>query len=312
MKLSKLSTIFITLILTFFVSSPSFAEEVAPETPTETSAPTPVETTPAYEPPAEALTGVGGWAVVDPVTGNVHGVIVCTNDVCGPSGSWSGKLPGEYMGCTNCNLRFQTRATDDGNVAGWHGTQTNIDQNGNASQTNDGSVKWNEPEKNFTLKNSSTDSSNTKISRTQTLIPEKTASDGKNLYTGIVDINTEYQSGLVNNQRVKGTTSQLDINDLSSSISLEFPNWSNGKRFLFDNPNLFINNLNATIEGALIADGFDPFPSPAPSSSEFTDEVTPVPVEDSEDVVFVKAIKNLTENVKKFFSGMFGFNQEIE
>ena len=312
MKLSKLSTIFITLILTFFDSSPSFAEEVAPETPTETSAPTPVETTPAYEPPAEALTGVGGWAVVDPVTGNVHGVIVCTNDVCGPSGSWAGKLPGEYMGCTNCNLRFQTRATDDGNVAGWHGTQTNIDQNGNASQTNDGSVKWNETEKTFTLKNSSTDSSSTKISRTQTLIPEKTASDGKNLYTGIVDINTEYQSGLVNNQRVKGTTSQLDINDLSSSISLEFPNWLTGKRFLFDNPNLLINNVKTTIEGALIADGFDPFPSPAPSSSEFADEVTPSPVEDSEDVVFVKAIKTLTENVKKFFSGMFGFNQIIE
>jgi hypothetical protein len=311
MKLSKLSVIVTTLILTFFVSSPSFAEEVAPETPAETSAPAPAETTPAYEPPAEALTGVGGWAVVDPVTGNVHGVIVCTNDVCGPSGSWAGKLPGEYMGCTNCNLRFQTRATADGNVAGWHGTQTNVDQNGNASQTNDGSVTWNEPAKNFTIKNSSTDSSNTKVTRTQTLIPEKTASDGKNLYTGIVDINTEYQSGLINNQRVKSTTNQIDINDLSSSISLEFPNWSTGKKFFFDNPNLLIDNVNSTIEGALIAEGFDPFPAPATSSSEFPDEVTPAPVEDSEDVVFVKAIKSLTENVKKFFSGVFGLNREI-
>ena len=311
MKLSKLSVIVTTLILTFFVSSPSFAEEVAPETPAETSAPAPAETTPAYEPPAEALTGVGGWAVVDPVTGNVHGVIVCTNDVCGPSGSWAGKLPGEYMGCTNCNLRFQTRATADGNVAGWHGTQTNVDQNGNASQTNNGSVTWNVPAKNFTIKNSSTDSSNTKVTRTQTLIPEKTASDGKNLYTGIVDINTEYQSGLINNQRVKGTTNQIDINDLSSSISLEFPNWSTGKKFFFDNPNLLIDNVNSTIEGALIAEGFDPFPAPATSSSEFPDEVTPAPVEDSEDVVFVKAIKSLTENVKKFFSGVFGLNREI-
>jgi len=312
MKLSKMSTIFITLILTFFVSSPSFAEEVAPETPTETSAPTPVETTPAYEPPAEAMNGVGGWAGVDPNTGIVHGVIVCTHDVCGPSGSWAGKLPGEYMGCTNCNLRFQTRATDDGNVAGYSGHSYDIDSSGNATIKNDGSVKWNEKEKNFTIKNSSTDSSNTKISRTQTLIPEKTASDGKNLYTGIVDINTEYQSGLINNQRVKGTTSQSDMNDLNSSISLEFPNWSTGKRFVFNNPNLLMDTVNATIDSALIADGFDPFPSPAPSSSEFTDEVTPAPVEDSEDVVFVKAIKNLTENVKKFFSGMFGFNQEIE
>jgi hypothetical protein len=312
MKLSKLSTILLTLTLSIFMATPSYAEEVAPETPTETSAPTPAETTPAYEPPAEALTGVGGWAVVDPVTGNVHGVIVCTNDVCGPSGSWGGRLPVEYMGCTNCNLRFQTRATSDGNVAGWHGTQTNVDQNGNASQTNDGSVKWNEPEKNFTIKNSSTDSSSTKITRTQTLIPEKTASYGKNLHTGIVDVNTEYESGLINNQRVKGTTSQLDLNDLSSSISLEFPNWANGKKFFFDNPNLFIDNVNATIEGALLADGFDPFPSPTTSSSGFPDEITPTPIEDSEDVVFVKAIKTLTENVKKFFSGMFGLNKVIE
>ena len=35
MKLSKLSVIITTLILTFFISSPSFAEEVAPETPAE-------------------------------------------------------------------------------------------------------------------------------------------------------------------------------------------------------------------------------------------------------------------------------------
>ena len=34
-------------------------------------------------------------------------------------------------------------------------------------------------------------------------------------------------------------------------------------------------------------------------------------VEESEDVIFVKAIKALTENVKSFFSSLFGFRTEI-
>jgi hypothetical protein len=298
MKLSKLSVIITTLILTFFVSSPSFAEEVAPETPAETSAPAPVETTPAYEPPAEAMNGVGGWAVVDPVTGNVHGVIVATIDTFRER---NGVIGHEYMGCaSNCVLRFQTRATDDGNVAGWHGTQTNIDANGNASQTNDGSVKWNDTTKNFTIKNSSTDSTKAKVTRTQTLIPEKTASDGKNLHTGIVDINTEYDSSTISGQRVKGSTKQQNLEDKNSAINVEFPNWAEGKNLTYENPNLFVENIDSDVENELKKDGLDTTANP---DTEL--------VEESEDVVFVKAIKALTENVKSFFSSLFGFRTEI-
>jgi hypothetical protein len=298
MKLSKLSVIITTLILTFFVSSPSFAEEVAPETPAETSAPAPAETTPAYEPPAEAMNGVGGWAVVDPVTGNVHGVIVATIDTFRER---NGVIGHEYMGCaSNCVLRFQTRATDDGNVAGWHGTQTNIDANGNASQTNDGSVKWNDTTKNFTIKNSSTDSTKAKVTRTQTLIPEKTASDGKNLHTGIVDINTEYDSSTISGQRVKGSTKQQNLEDKNSTINVEFPNWAEGKNLTYENPNLFVENIDSDVENELKKDGLDTTANP---DTEL--------VEESEDVIFVKAIKALTENVKSFFSSLFGFRTEI-
>lgn len=298
MKLSTLSVIVTTLILTFFASSPSFAEEVAPETPAETSAPAPAETTPAYEPPAEAMNGVGGWAVVDPVTGNVHGVIVATIDTFRER---NGVIGHEYMGCaSNCVLRFQTRATDDGNVAGWHGTQTNIDANGNASQTNDGSVKWNDTTKNFTIKNSSTDSTKAKVTRTQTLIPEKTASDGKNLHTGIVDINTEYDSSTISGQRVKGSTKQQNLEDKNSTINVEFPNWAEGKNFTYENPNLFVENIDSDVENELKKDGLDTTTNP---DTEL--------VEESEDVIFVKAIKALTENVKSFFSSLFGFRTEI-
>ena len=302
MKLSKLSTILLTLTLSIFMASPSYAEEVAPETPTETSAPAPTETTPAYEPPAEAMNGVGGWAVVDPNTGIVHGVIVCTNDVCGPSGSWGGRLPIEYMGCTNCNLRFQTRATSDGNVAGYSGHSYDIDSSGNASIKNDGSVKWNEKEKNFTIKNSFSDSSKSKVTRTQTLIPERTASDGKNLHTGIIDINTEYESSSVSGQRVKGSTKQQNFEDKNSAIGIEFPNWSAGKNFTYDNPNLLVENIDTDVDNELKKDGFT-------TESDESDETELV--EESQDVIFVKAVKALTENVKSFFSSWFGFRTEI-
>ncbi len=300
MKLSKLSAMLLTLTLSVFMAVPSYAEEVAPETPTETSAPAPTETTPAYEPPAEALNGVGGWAVVDPNTGIVHGVIVCTNDVCGPNGSWAGKLPGEYQGCTNCNLRFQTRATEDGNVAGYSGHSYEIDSSGSANIKNDGSVKWNEKEKNFTIKNSYTDSKSSKVTRTQTLIPEKTASDGKNIHTGIVDINTEYDSSTIAGQRVKGSTRQQNLEDKNSTISIEFPNWSEGKNFAYENPNLLVENIDSDVDNELNDDGFT-----TNSNDHSSDEL----VEESEDVIFVKAIKALTENVKSFFSGLFGINQ---
>ena len=298
MKLSKMFIIFITLTLSLFISSPSFAEEVPAETPAETSAPAPAETTPAYEPPAEALNGVGGWAVVDPTTGNVHGVIVATIDTFRER---NGVIGHEYMGCaSNCVLRFQTRATDDGNVAGWHGTQTNIDANGNASQTNDGSVKWNDSTKNFTIKNSSTDSANSKVTRTQTLIPEKTATDGKNLHTGIVDINTEYESSIIAGQRVKGSTKQQNLDDKNSPISVQFPSWSEGKNLMYENPNLLVENIEIDVENELKKDGFDPA-----TSNDDSEEL----IEESEDLVFVKAIKTLTENVKVFFSNLFGFSQ---
>jgi len=78
----------LSLVLTIGFASPAVAEEVVQEE-------------------------VGGWAVVNPETNQVHGVIVCTESVCGSNGAWAGVLPGEYMGCTNCSLKFQTKATDD-------------------------------------------------------------------------------------------------------------------------------------------------------------------------------------------------------
>lgn len=255
----------------------------------------------AYIPPPEAYEGVGGWAVVDPNTGNVHGVIVCTNDVCGPSGSWGGKMPVDYMGCSGCDLRFQTKATDDGNVAGWHGTQTNIDENGDASQSNDGSVKWNSSDNSFTIKHQNVDRGGAEITRKQKLIPEKTASDGKNLHTGIVDIETTLkvkseEEKLVSKVKQENIFSEPDI------ISVEIENW---RLFNYSTIKSARDSVVKDIEGALVKDGFVEL-----IEVEVVDEDGLISLEQREEIkepVFVKAVRNLSKKVVEFFNGWFGF-----
>jgi hypothetical protein len=142
-----------------------------------------------YVPPPEAFEGLGGWAVVDPRTGFVYGVIV---------GNWNEEVWQEvkntrtidgYMGCPGpCVLRFQTRATADGNVAGWHGTRFNAD----GSYFNDGSVRFNEQTGTFEINSQSGSGATTQ----QTLVPSKTSRDvngegtSMDINTGIVETTT--------------------------------------------------------------------------------------------------------------------------
>lgn len=252
--MNKTFKIILSLVLTF-IAAPAFAEE-------------------AYVPPAEASEGVGGWAVVDPVTNVVHGVIVCTLDVCGPTGSWSGTLPGEYMGCTNCNLRFQTRATADGNVAGYSGHS--YDSSGNIS--NDNSVKWESSDNSFSI-NNETNNSDGVTKTKKKLIPSRTASDGKNLATGFVDIETKYESNAVNGSTVKVDMAQPDFSS-SSSITVDYPAWTT---FQYDS----INSLKTNIE---------------------LDVDTELALRNESDV-FVETIKELTNKVKRFFGMILWGNQ---
>lgn len=271
----------VAILISAFTINPTFAE--GEETPP--SAPAAEET---YVPPAEAYEGVGGWAVVDPATGNVHGVIVCTADVCGPSGSFGGKLAGEYMGCTNCSLRFQTRATSDGNVAGWHGTQTNIDEKGNATQSNDGSVKWNEKDKNFTIANKYSDGKGNSVSNKMTLIPEKTAKDGVNLGTGLVKIENTIESKEVNDS-VSVTTSKENL-EAVENISVKYSNWEKDPLLKYESIQGFVENIDKDVDQALVSQGEN--------------------IENPENEVVV-TIKKLTTKVKEFISKLFGFDRTI-
>lgn len=247
--------------LLLLLPTPAFAEEVTPA---------PVVEAPAYEPPAEAYDGVGGWAVVDPVTNVVHGVVVCTADVCGPNGSWAGVLPGEYQGCTNCNLRFQTRATADGNVAGYSGHS----YSSNGQTSNDGSVKWEPSDSTFSITHNTNGGDGT-VKTKKKLVPSKTASDGQRLETGLVDIETKYESNQINNEVVKVDMVQPDI-DSPSSIIVNYPAW---KTLNYDSVESLKTNLDNDVESQLEADGNDL-------------------VEPS---AFVETIRYLTDKVRQFF-----------
>ena len=288
-------------------ATPAWAEDAPIETP-----PSEPAAEAEYVPPPEAHEGVGGWAVVDPETGNVHGVIVGTIETFNSRG---GAIGHEYMGChSNCVLRFQTRATADGNVAGWHGTQTHVDAQGQATQSNDGSVKWNPSTRTFSLNNQVVGGQ-----RSMTLVPERTARDaaGMDLGTGIVDIQTNITRE-AQGQTARVRVFQSDLQDTSSDVSLMFPLWSpEGKTFSYvlgqswlganQDSRAALDQITLDVDGALAADGYTTDESSLdPDTGE---EVTETVVDDNN--AFVQAIRSVTQSVVEFLGTMFGLNREM-
>lgn len=216
----------------------------------------------AYTPPPEASQGVGGWAIVHPGTGVVHGVIVATIETYYSN---NGRMQIEYMGCpAGCLLRFQTRATSDGNVAGWHGPEVTFDKNDDT----------------FDLGYSNTDSSGTTTVK-QKLIPARTATDGVNLSTGLVNIRTEFISSRLNDLALKLVKLQ-ERQDSDSYSEIEI---SGFKTFTYESDEQVVQNLDTDIADALTSAGHD---IAVPESGGF-----------------VETVKTLTEKVKRYFAGFF-------
>lgn len=227
----------------------------------------------AYAPPPEASEGAGGWAVINS-DGIVHGVVVCTIDVCGPNGSFAGVLPLDYQECPGCTLRFQTRATSNGNVAGYSGHYYTQDSDGNVTTNNDKSVKWNSSDNTFDINKSDITKDGT-ITTKKKLIPSKTSADGERIDTGLEKIETEFKSSAVNDTSVKVKVLQNSIDD-PKIISVEYDNWI---KLNYPSTDLLKDNLDIDINTALVQ-------------------------EDSN--LFVDTIKSLTIKVKKFFGMIFG------
>jgi len=304
MKTNKLSGIrriaaatSLALLFSLGIAQPSFAEE--------------------YVPPPEAFEGLGGWAVIDPTTGIVYGVIV---------GDWNAETWEEvkntrtvdgFMGCpAPCELRFQTRATADGNVAGWHGTQTNIDADGNATQSNDGSVRFDQSTGNFQINNQTGDSSSS-----QTLVPEKTSRDANgegrsmDLGTGIVDIRTTKrivsgsESATVDTYRSDLSDTTVDaviaLPGLGSEGTLEYVFGSRENTSL--EPVSELGQIRTDLISILMGLGFT---TTVESVDEETGEESSTEVLD-ESNAFVGAIMSVTEGIVDFLSSLLGFFSPI-
>ena len=300
MKTNKLSGIrriaaatSLALLFSLGIAQPSFAEE--------------------YVPPPEAFEGLGGWAVIDPTTGIVYGVIV---------GDWNAETWEEvkntrtvdgYMGCpAPCELRFQTRATADGNVAGWHGTQTNVDADGNATQSNDGSVRFDQSTGNFQINNQTGDSSSS-----QTLVPEKTSRDANgegrsmDLGTGIVDIRTTKrivsgsESATVDTYRSDLSDTTVDaviaLPGIGSEGTLEYVFGSRENTSL--EPVSELGQIRTDLISILMGLGFT---TTVESVDEETGEESSTEVLD-ESNAFVGAIMSVTEGIVDFLSSLLGF-----
>lgn len=291
----KINNTIISTILVLglsFLTSPAYAEEVVEEPlAVEEPAPAP-EPEPEYVPPAEAHEGVGGWAVVDPRTGKVHGVIVGSMKTYE---SRNGLIGHEYMGCAaDCVLRFQTRATADGNVAGYSSS-------GNAE------VKFNSSDKTFSITDNGPDGSKS----VSVLVPEKTAKDpaGMDLSTGIVSRNTTKKNEQVD---IKIAESYIDAN--GNEVRIEYLTWGVDKKlFSYINGQEALGSLESDVDDQLLLD----FPAleRRVEITEIIDELTEeVIVEETiieetvidEENSFVKTIRSITESVVSFFTSLFG------
>lgn len=222
--------ILVALLLLF--PTPALANDATPSPTPEASTSTPAPNAPvdSYTPPPEAYEGVGGWALVHPETGNVQNVIVASIDIYF---AWGGRAPAD-SGCPGCLMRFQTRASADGNVAGWIGS------------------KFNSSDGTFEISETQVNSSGTTTIK-QKLVPSLTTADGWNFSTGFVDIRTEFVPSRVNDLGVKLTKIQERFDSQAASV-IAIENW---KTFNYASDQQVTDNLDADVEAVLVADGYD-------------------------------------------------------
>ena len=84
-------------------------------------------------PPTPAQAAVGGFAVVNPETGVVHGVIAGSVENFGSNNKTTNV---EYMGCpAGCLIIQQSTSDQNGNVAGVHGPNVTYNQDRNVFQS---------------------------------------------------------------------------------------------------------------------------------------------------------------------------------
>ncbi len=147
-------------------------------------------------PPTPAQAAVGGFAIVNPETGVVHGVIVGSIDYFGGNNKSVGS---EYMGCSaGCLIVQQSTANQNGNVVGIHGPNVTYNDNRNVFQV---------AESNTTQSQAVTESaSNTSAIETEVLVSRSV----KNYEFGVQDlINTNGVFQIIEVAPAQNTSAQI-------------------------------------------------------------------------------------------------------
>ena len=122
-KLRMLVKIGLIVQILFWLSNPTYANETIYHYGDGTSGTTP---------PTQTQAAVGGFAVVNPETGVVHGVIVGSIEYFGGNDRTMGH---EYMGCpAGCLIVKQSTSDQNGNIAGIHGPNVTYNDNRNIFQ----------------------------------------------------------------------------------------------------------------------------------------------------------------------------------
>ena len=276
------------------------SDEVAPADDDGTAAEPEPEPEPGPAPEAEPVAEVdpdpvGGWAVIDPVTGDVANVIVCRESVCGESGEWGGLLPGD-TNCPGCLLRKQTNGTSDGNVAGWR-------SGGGTTVTYDGDEKGT-----FTIVSDGSTAGGGTVSQSMTLDPARTATDPErmDLHTGVVRRSTDArfeedeQAARATVEETRPEGGALESGETTVTFD------ALDQVFAYESASEAASALEADVDAALVEQGLDEPVASEPEPEAETESAPAVDDFDSETNTVVRAIRTLVERVTSFLSSWFG------
>jgi hypothetical protein len=232
---------------------------------------------------------LGGWAAVDKETGEVLTVTV---------GNYNSMEDWEYTKRRMAErqpgvvMRFQTGASEDGNVAGWNNAQ------------------WDEKSDRFVLNNQSS-SGGVSSQSTTTIRPGVVPGDERSLRNYMstrtkLTSSTTYtdEQGNTATQRVEGTLSNYQKEDRTEGpdVRLSFPDSPiESESFDYSSPQLAIESFEADVDAALTGEGLS-----LPVEPEVLDSSESAEPDQSEGVSLAEAVRGLATRMVEFFTGWFG------
>jgi hypothetical protein len=199
-------------------------------------------------------------------------------------------------------MRFQTRATPDGNVAGWN------------------NATWDESSGTFRL-----EQQNGETRTRQTIVPSQTSRDSNgegrtyNIGSGIVDIETT-TTKTSSDQSARVSVKKDNLADTTADLEIDYPAWGpDGRklRYIIDLDALptreayeareepsALDGISLDVDSVLMEEGYT---ATETTVDDETGEETETVVLDTSNE-FVAAIRSVTDAVVTFLGSLFGLN----